>query len=65
MASLIVHPDNKEQLIAIKAVMKALKIPFEVKKSPYDLEFVKMIKQGQKEFKAGKGVKVDLDALWE
>jgi hypothetical protein len=45
--------------------MKALKIPFEVKKSPYDLEFVKMIKQGQKEFKAGKGVKVDLDALWE
>ncbi|MDB4903428.1 MAG: hypothetical protein JWQ63_2709 [Mucilaginibacter sp.] len=65
METLIVHPENKEQLVALKAFMKALKISFEKAKSPYDPEFVKMIQQGDEDLKAGKGVKVDIDSLWK
>lgn len=65
METLIVHPENKEQLTALKAFMKALKISFEEKKSPYDPEFVAMIKQGDEDLKAGKGKKVDIDDLWK
>lgn len=65
METLIVHPENKEQLTALKAFMKALKISFEEKKSSYDKEFVEMIKQGDKDLKAGKGTKIDIDNLWK
>jgi hypothetical protein len=66
METLIVHPGNKEQLAAIKAFMKALKISFEQEeKSTYDPEFVAMIKQGEDDLKAGKGVVVDVDNLWK
>lgn len=59
------------QLEAIKAFMKALKIKFELSRqevSPYDSEFVKKIKQGDIDLKAGKGRKVTLeglDSLWK
>jgi len=65
METLIVYPGNKEQLAALKAFMKAFKISFEEEKSPYDPEFVKMIKQGDEDLKAGKGEKVDIDVLWK
>lgn len=65
METLIVHPDNKEQLVALKAFMKAFKISFTEEKSGYDPKFVEMIKQGDEDLKAGKGVKVDLDNLWK
>jgi hypothetical protein len=65
METLIVHPDNKEQLAALKAFMTAFKISFEDEKSPYNPEFVEMIQQGDKDLKAGKGVKVDIDNLWK
>ena len=32
METLIMHPENKEQLAALKAVAKALKVPFEKEK---------------------------------
>lgn len=32
MESLLIHPENNEQLTAIKAVLKALKIQFETNK---------------------------------
>jgi len=49
MEALTIHPKNKEQLEAIKSVLKALKIPFEKKESPYDPEFVKMIRNSEKD----------------
>jgi hypothetical protein len=64
METLIVHPQNKEQLDALKTFMKAFKISFEEEK-PYDPEFVAMILQGEEDLKAGKGVKVDIDNLWK
>ena len=35
MDALIVYPENKDQLIALKAVMKAMKISFEQKSEQY------------------------------
>ncbi len=46
MATLIMYPQNKEQLTALKAIAKALKISVET--SPYDPEFVTMIKKAEK-----------------
>jgi hypothetical protein len=65
METLIVHPENKEQLAAIKAFMKALKISFEEKRASYDPDFVKMVQKGEADIKAGKGVSVDIDNLWK
>ena len=50
METLIVHPENKEQLAAIKAFMKALKINFEKRsdESKYNPDFVKMIKKAER-----------------
>ncbi len=66
METLTVHPQDKDQLTAVEAVLKALKVPFEKakeEKSPYNPEFVKKIKQGDKDLKEGKGRKVTLDEL--
>ena len=51
MEALTIHPENKEQLEAIKSVLKALKIPFKKEESPYDPEFVKMIRNAEKDRK--------------
>jgi hypothetical protein len=55
---------DNSQVEAIKAFMKSLKIKFELSKteeSPYDPEFVAMIKKGEKEFTEGKGIKMSID----
>jgi hypothetical protein len=65
MESLIVHPQNKEQLDALKTFMKAFNISFEEKEANYDPEFVAMVLQGDQDIKAGKGIKVDIDNLWK
>lgn len=57
---IIAHPDNNEQIEAIKAFMKALKIKFEVaKESAYDKEFVKKIKKAIKQVENGETVAID------
>lgn len=68
------YPSDMSQIVAIKAVMKALKIKFEVKKenriSPetYNPEFVAKIQKSRQDYKDGK-VKVitmdELNALWK
>jgi hypothetical protein len=65
METMIMHPKNKEQLSALKAIAKALKIDFETKKSPYDPEFVKDILQAREDIKNGKGVKIAVEDLWK
>jgi hypothetical protein len=54
------------QLEAIKTILKALKIKFSLKKekeSPYDPDFVAMIRQGEEDLKNGKGIKITMEAL--
>ena len=65
METLIVQPDSKEKLDAIKAFMKALKIPFEASKSPYNPDFVAKIKQGDEDVKEGRTRSISLDDVWK
>lgn len=63
METLVMHPANKEQLAALKAIAKALKIPFEKKEEEkYDPAFVKMIKDAEKR---GDFKEVDPNNVWE
>ena len=60
----IAHPTNKEQIDALKAIMKALKIKFEIsKEKPYNPEFVSKIEKSKQEFKAGKSTRVKKEDL--
>ena len=77
METLIMHPENKEQLAALKAVAKVLKVPFEKEKKQelterektialYGKDLVETVERAEKSIKAG-NVKV-LDpskSLWE
>jgi len=65
METLIVQPKTKEQLVALKAFIKALKIDFKSEKSPYNPDFVEKILQGRKDIKNGKGVKIATEDLWK
>jgi len=65
METVIAHPANKEQLNALKAFMKALKVDFQVEKSPYNPEFVAKIEKSRQEIEEGKGVKIKVEDLWK
>jgi hypothetical protein len=67
METVIMHPKNKEQLAALKAVAKALKVDFETdKNSTYDPVFVAEILAGEKAKNEGKkGLRVDVENLWK
>ncbi len=61
----IAHPSNDEQLNALKAFLKALKIKFEVTntENPYKPEFVAKIKKSKQEFEEGKFTRVEKENL--
>jgi hypothetical protein len=66
--NIIAYTEDQSQIEAIKAVIKAFKIKYRISKtqeaeSPYDPEFVAMIKQGEKDLKNGKGIKMTLTEL--
>lgn len=59
MTTLIMHPQNKEQETALKAIAKAWKINVET--SPYDPDFVTMVKKAEKR---GNYKEVDPKDIW-
>jgi hypothetical protein len=61
METLIMHPKSKEQMVALKALAKAWKISVETKESPYDPEFVEMIKTAEKR---GNYKEIDPKDVW-
>lgn len=64
--SIIFHPTNQEELEALKAFAKALKIKFEVtKKKAYNKEFVDKILESKKQVKEGKYKKIKTEDLWK
>lgn len=77
METLIMHPENKEQLIALKAFAKALKVRFEKRSGKdlserektialYGIDLVETVERAEKSIKEG-NIKV-LDpskSLWE
>ncbi|MDF3078323.1 MAG: hypothetical protein K0S09_2212 [Sphingobacteriaceae bacterium] len=54
MDALIVYPENKEQLAAVKAVMKAMKVAFEQKHEVYPDYVVQGIKKSLKQVEGQK-----------
>jgi len=63
---IISHPKSIEQIDAIKAFMKALKIKFEVsktKESPYNPEFVAKIQKSRKQHENGESIRVKQEDL--
>ncbi len=67
METVIMHPESKEQLDALKAVAKALKVAFETdNSSTYDPIFVAKILAGEKSKNEGeKGLRIDVKNLWK
>ncbi len=63
----IAHPVDASQELAFQAFCAALKIPYEKsgEESPYNLEFVAKIKQGEEDKKAGRGRKITIEELEE
>ena len=58
------YTNDTSQINALKSVLKALKIKFEItKEKTYNPEFVAMIKQGEQDLKEGKGIAVTLEEL--
>lgn len=60
----IAHPKTTEQVNALKAFMKALKIKFETSpESPYNPDFVNKIQESRKQVKEGKTTRVEKENL--
>lgn len=53
MEALIIYPENKEQLSAIKAVMKAMKVAFEERSNIYPEHIVNGVKESVKQAESG------------
>lgn len=70
MSTIVIHPETEAQEKAVKAVLEALQINFEQEadETEYIMSspaMVARLEQGEKDIKAGKGVKVDLNNLWK
>jgi hypothetical protein len=64
METVIMHPKNQEELSALKAFAKALKVRFET--SPYNSDFLAKIQQSKKQAEEGNFTTLDPDkSLWE
>jgi hypothetical protein len=63
------YTNDASQIDAIKAVLQAFKIKFEIgTEKPYNPEFVAKVLQGDEDIKAGKGRTVtmeELNNLWK
>jgi len=74
METLIMQPKNKEQLSALKAIAKALKVDYSVQDlserdksiSMYGKEFVEKIEKAEKSVREGNFITLDpTKSLWE
>jgi hypothetical protein len=61
--TLIVHPENKAQLKAVKAFMKALKVDFITEKDDYNRNFIAKIEKIRQEIGEGKGEIIAVEDL--
>jgi len=77
METLIMHPETKEQLAALKAIAKALKVPFQKEQKAelterektvnlYGIEMVEAIEKAEESIKKGNFKTLDpTKSLWE
>ena len=63
---IIVHPGSDDKFEALKAVLKALKIKFEItKEKPYNPEFVAKIEKSREQHKKGEYTVIKTEDLWK
>jgi hypothetical protein len=65
METVIAKPANKEQLAALKAIMKALKVDYITKKSPYDPEFLAKAERAEEQIKSRNYRKITPSEVWK
>lgn len=65
METLIFRSDNLEKLEALKAVARALKIPFETDDEAYDPAFVEKIQESREQFEKGDFKVIAVEDLWK
>lgn len=66
MTTFRIHTEDKDKLNALKVILKALNIKFDVSnedEKSYDHEFVKKILKSKRQIKEGKSTKVKMDDL--
>jgi hypothetical protein len=60
----IIHPDTTEQMDALIAFVKALKIKYELtNEKAYNADFVAKIEKSRQDYKNGKGKVMTMDEL--
>jgi len=65
METVTIKPKNKKDLKIIVDLAKHLKAEVYRQESTYDPDFVAKVQEGEKQFKEGKGVKVNTQNLWK
>ncbi len=65
METVIAKPANKEQLAALKTVLKVLKVDFTTEKSPYKPEFLAKVEKAEEQIKSGKYRKITSSEVWK
>ena len=63
MQTLVLHTENREQLKAIKDLVKSLNIKHE--EYPYNPEFITKIDESRKQAKEGKITRIKTEDLWK
>lgn len=64
--TIIAHPISDDQFEALKAVMKALKVKFEIRKEkPYNPEFVAKIEKSREQYRKGQYTAIKTEDLWK
>jgi hypothetical protein len=56
MESILIYPESAEQLKTVKAVLKALKVPFESQSANLPAHVSKSIEKSIKQFEAGQTI---------
>ena len=65
METVIAKPANRQQLAALKAIMKALKVDFTTEKSPYNPEFIAKVIRAEEQIKSVKYRTVSPSDIWK
>jgi hypothetical protein len=59
MGSLVVHPDNQDQLTALIAMCKAMNISFEHGEAEqYEPEFIEKVMRGKRDIEEGRSIQI-------
>jgi hypothetical protein len=59
MESILIHPESAEQLKTVKAVLKALKVPFEPQTVVLPAHVSKSIEKSIKQFEGGQTISLE------